>query len=387
MKAITRILATAALAALALAVLVAGPAPASAQAPPAAQPVEGKPIDVVICLDVSGSMQGLIDSARTKLWDIVNDLAKIKPTPKLRVGLYSYGHTNYDPNKGWVRKEVDLTADLDEISLKLFGLTINGGNELVARVCRDAVVDQKWSEDKSALKMIFVAGNEPATQDKQVPLKEVAEKAIAKGIVINPIYCRTQQFPNHQDWQDFATMAGGVFTLIDQNRGVVTINTPHDKELNELGKQLNGTYVFYGKDGKEKQLNQALQDLNAGKQGAGAEAARNATKASGLYRNDTWDLVDRMKNDKNFDLKKVPVEELCDELKKLTPEEREKYVKEMAAKRDGIQKQIAELNVKREAYIKEENKKNASAGDKAFDEAIRAAVKKQAADKGIKVPD
>ena len=58
-------------------------------------------------------MQRLIDSAKIKLWDLVNDLAKAKPTPIVRVGLYSYGHNSYDPKKGWVRKEVDLTDDLD----------------------------------------------------------------------------------------------------------------------------------------------------------------------------------------------------------------------------------------------------------------------------------
>ncbi|MHC4847005.1 MAG: hypothetical protein ACYTEG_00945, partial [Planctomycetota bacterium] len=37
-------------------------------------------IDLAICLDVSGSMSGLINSARAKLWAIVNDLALAKPT-------------------------------------------------------------------------------------------------------------------------------------------------------------------------------------------------------------------------------------------------------------------------------------------------------------------
>ena len=55
-----------------------------------------RPVDVVICLDVSNSMDGLIASAKIKLWDIVNDLAKVKPTPDLRVALYSYGNDGYD---------------------------------------------------------------------------------------------------------------------------------------------------------------------------------------------------------------------------------------------------------------------------------------------------
>src|SRR3954463_3608833 len=88
---------------------------------PAARAADKKAanIDVVICLDVSNSMDGLIASAKAKLWDIVNDLGRAQPTPDLRVALYSYGNDGYDPAVGWVRKEVDLTSDLDEIYRKL----------------------------------------------------------------------------------------------------------------------------------------------------------------------------------------------------------------------------------------------------------------------------
>src|SRR5712692_3967123 len=121
-----------------------------------ANPVDqGQHVDIVICLDVSGSMDGLFNQAKIKLWDVVNDLSRVKPTPQLRVGLYSYGHTTYDPRAGWVRKEVDLTTDLDDVYKKLNGLTINGGEEYVARVCRDALKDQKWAEEKDSLRLIF----------------------------------------------------------------------------------------------------------------------------------------------------------------------------------------------------------------------------------------
>src|SRR6266851_4578417 len=194
-----------------------------------AKPKAAKAVDVVICLDVSGSMEGLIDSARLKLWYIVNDLGKVDPAPKLRVGLYSYGHNTYDSNKGWVRKDLDLSNDLDEVYKKLFGLTINGGEEYVARVCRDAIQEQKWSEEKDALKVIFVCGNEPASQDPHVKLKDVGDLATKKGIVINPIYCGPATDDDARDWKEFSKMAGGRFNSIDHDRGAVAIATPVDK--------------------------------------------------------------------------------------------------------------------------------------------------------------
>src|SRR4051794_21321828 len=76
-------------------------------------------IDLVLCLDVSSSMNGLIQQAKSKLWDIVNEFARAEPTPRLRVALYSYGATRYDPQSGWVRREVEFTGDLDQVSAKL----------------------------------------------------------------------------------------------------------------------------------------------------------------------------------------------------------------------------------------------------------------------------
>jgi hypothetical protein len=344
-------------------------------------------IDVVLCLDVSSSMNGLIDSAKVRLWDIVNDLGKIKPAPNLRVGLYSYGHNSYDRNKGWVRKEVDLSTDLDLVYQKLNGLTINGGTEYVTRVCRDAIVEQKWADGAKTLKLIFVCGNEPATQDKTLPLKTIAKMAIDKGIIINSIYCG-MAYGGGKDWEEFAKMAEGRFSRINQNAGTIVTATPFDKKLAELSGKLNTTYLAYGKERERKARvqNQAAQDSNAAKLAPGVAATRAAAKAGGLYRNSAWDLVDRLKEDPKFDITKIPEKELCDELKKLKPEERVKHVKDMLKKRLTIQKEIAELNSKRIGYIQAEQKKNAKAGDRVFDEAVRGALREQAARKGISIP-
>src|SRR5215208_1243623 len=94
------------------------------------KPAESKPIDLVLCLDVSNSMDGLIDSAKLRLWDVVNEMGKMKPTPRLRVALYSYGCDAYPSGTGWVRKDLDLTDDLDEVYKVLNALRTNGGTEL-----------------------------------------------------------------------------------------------------------------------------------------------------------------------------------------------------------------------------------------------------------------
>ncbi|MFN4261595.1 MAG: vWA domain-containing protein [Gemmataceae bacterium] len=373
------------LALLVLAIAVRGPAVADNQP----IPIQGQPIDVVLCLDTSNSMDGLIASAKLKLWDIVNDLARAKPTPHLRVALYSYGNDGYDAKTGWVRKEVDLTTDLDEIYNKLNGLTTNGGTEYVGRVSRDAITQQQWSNDAKALRMLFVCGNEPANQDPVVRLTDLAKLAKEKGIYINAIYCGNADDSDAASWRQLASLAQGRYININQSSGTVAIATPFDKELAELGGKINQTMVVYGVKAERemKQANQLAQDANAAKAGVAAVAGRTQTKGGALYCTADWDLVDRCKRDPNFDITKVPDDQLSDELKKMKPEERVAYVKQKMAERDAIQKQIEELGAKRQAYINEELKKNRDAGDKAFDAAVRDVLRQQAAQKGIHIPE
>lgn len=360
--------------------------------PPAAEAV-GKPIDLVICLDVSGSMNGLIDSAKIQLWNVVNELARIKPTPNLRVGLYAYGASRYDAKAGWVHKEVDLTEDLDEVYKALNALKTGGGDELVARATKTALDEQKWSADKDALKVIFVCGNEPVNQDKQVTLEDVAAQAKKAGVVVNTIYCKWNHDNEIEGWAAFAKDCGGRHVNIDQNKAAaqVVVKTEFDDQILKLGDELNKTYVAYGKDGKAKADNQKEQDQNAKgaptAPGAAPVAAleRTATKAGALYRNSTWDLVDKMK-EKDFDLSKIKEEDLCDELKKLKPDERLPYLKKKADERESIQKKITDLSAKRQAKIAEElAKKPKTDAEKALDEAFKAVIRDQAKDKGFQV--
>lgn len=353
---------------------------------------KAKPVDVVLCLDTSNSMDGLIDSAKRKLWAVVNDLAKMEPAPALRVGLYSYGNNTYDRARGWVRKEVDLTTDLDEVYKRINGLrcAAPGSDEYVARVTRDALAELKWAGGKDALRLLFVCGNEPVDQDKDVSLESVAERAKAQGVVINTIYCGPANHPEAAGWSAFAARCGGKYANIDQDRGrtEIAIRTPFDAEIEKLGAKINETYLWYGANGAAGRENQLAQDKNAAGAAGGVAAERGVTKASRVYRNAEADLIDRMQSEKDFDLKKIKEADLPDELKKLKPEEREAYLKRKATERGEIQKKIADLGARRAKYIEDERKKQPKpVAEKALDEALRAIIRDQAATKGMKAKE
>jgi hypothetical protein len=367
---------------LSLSALLASLTPLTA-APPAADAT--RPVDVVLCLDTSGSMNGLLDSARRRLWAVVNDMAKLEATPTLRVAVYSYGNNSYDPARGWVRKETDLTTDLDEVHKRLHTLTIASANssELVARVTRDAVADLKWSADANALRLVFVCGNEQADQDTVVSLKDVAASARARGVVVNTIYCGPANHTDAAGWKEFATACDGKFANIEQNRTAAEeIATPFDAEIAKLGVKINDTYLWYGANGRDGALKQLAGDQAAR---GGAAADRAATKAGRFYKNAEADLIDRVCADKTFDLKKLKNEELPEEMRKLKPEDREAYVKKKATEREEIQKKVTDLTTRRALYVEAERKRQPTPpAEKALDEALREILRDQAGSKGPK---
>jgi hypothetical protein len=349
--------------------------------PPIQQSTNGaKRVDLVIALDTSSSMDGLIDAARAKLWDVVNLLAHAKPQPVLRVGLISYGNDGYDAKRGWVRKDAELTTNLDDVYEKLFALRTNGGSEYVARAVHDATGDMKWDQDQGTLKIIFVAGNEPANQDPQIPVERALGEARQKGIFVNAIYCGGDGAYEAAGWRQVASLGSGKYAAIDQNR-MVAIATPMDGELAKLSNELNKTYVGYGGLAKEKADKQGAMDAASGAAGAPVAASRAAAKASTLYRNDEWDLVDARAHGTK-DVKKMKAAELPAPMQRMSEEERGRYLDGKARERGELQKRIADLSQKRDQFIAAERKKQA-AGPKTFDDAVTSSVRTEAESSGF----
>lgn len=336
-------------------------------------------VDVVFCIDRSGSMSGVIQTAKEKVWAIVNDIARIRPTPVLRIGLIGYGSADQE------FKSFPLTDDLDAVygSLMTFQ-TDMGGSEWVGAVVGKATTDMGWSADKDALKIIFVVGNETAMQGTPDNMYTVTvPRAIAKDIVVNAIYCGGPGPDEEATWREVAKLADGVYTVIDESGGAITIETPMDQELAEMNGKLNGTYLPFGAAGAEGQANQAQQDANSHANGAASNMAQRAmAKSWDGYNCARWDLVDAC-GQEGFKLDEVKTEELPEEMRKMSPEERNAHVTAKKAEREGLMKRINELGRSRQEFIDAKVKAEGLTQDKAFDEAVRKAVREQAGRRGM----
>lgn len=324
-------------------------------------------LDLVLALDTSSSMNGLIDGARQQLWDTVAQLGRMEPKPTLRVGLISYGNSGYDAASGWVRIDSDLTTDLDAIYQQLFALRTNGGDEYVARALQTATTRFAWSSEPGTRRMFIVAGNESADQDPKVSLKQAMLDAQALGIQVNSIYCGSESNRESTLWRALAIDGHGKYAAIDHNADVA-VATPVDNQLAALSAALNNTYVAYGARGAGRASNQAAQDKNAATLGATAAAARAVAKSSALYKNAEWDLVDAAKDGK---LSQINEGDLPEELRKLSPTERTAFLQKKAAEREELNRKISELSSQRMEYKKSYRAKSPSKG-KSLDSAMDA---------------
>lgn len=347
-------------------------------------PIASRPVDIAICLDTSNSMDGLIDSAKEKLWAIVNEMAKARPTPDLRVGLISYGNDGYDSSGGWVRLESELTSNLDFLSQRLFGLTTLGGTEYVGRaLLRANQLD--WSQRKDALRMIIVAGNESADQDHEITASTMSRDLRLRGIFVDAIYCGSAEDAISPTWRSLAACGGGEFASIDQNDGTVVVRTPYDSELNQLSRKLSNTFVPLGHKGARAKRMQSDQDTEVRDMSPTAGAGRAAAKASKLYR---WeaDLVDATERGE-MTVAEVPEASLPSELQGMTKDERQLYIDSKVKERKDLREQIEELSQRRDEHVAQEMKAQNLSESAALDSAIRKSIRDKARGAGFAFDD
>ncbi len=338
-------------------------------------------VQIAILLDTSSSMDGLIDQAKSQLWKVVNSFTEAKrdgQTPFVEVALYEYGNSGLSVANQYIRLVEPMGRDLDELSRELFSLKTNGGEEYCGAVIQRALSDLNWDLSRNTYKAIFIAGNEPFTQGS-VDARQACKDALAKGVVVNTIHCGSREEGMQGSWHDGAAIAEGKFLVIDQDRKIASIPAPQDKEISDLGIELNKTYIGYGRKREEAKMKQAAADTDAASETAAAAPVERAiSKASKNYDNRGWDLVDAVRENE-IDLSKIPAEELPENMRGMKPEERTAFVEEATKQRAAIQKKIADLSVARDGFIAKERAKQATAGEKTLDEAMVETTREQAA--------
>ena len=345
-------------------------------------------IQAAILLDVSNSMDGLIEQAKAQLWTMVNVMGKAKcngETPQIEIALYEYGRDNNDLRKGYVKQITPFTSDLDDLSQKLFQLTTNGGQEYCGYVIHTSLNELNWDTTSSNYKVIFISGNEDFLQGN-ISYTLACTEATKKGVIVNTIYCgdRLQGIKEH--WNLLGECGNGSFTNINSDAKPEDIPTPYDSTLITLNHKLNGTYIYYGATGKGKKELQGSMDVANSSISTYAGVNRAMSKSSQNYWNGGWDLVDAKDDDKKI-LEKIDPKTLPDSLQKKNKAELEAIINQKSNERGAIQKEMVEINKKREAYIAEEKIKKAKAGSntKTLESEVEKIIREQATRFNMKI--
>ena len=327
---------------------------------------DGPVIQVALLLDDSGSMEGLINQARSQLWELIGLLGRTTRDGKrthIEVALYHYGDL-----PALVAPLVPLTSDLDLVSERLFSVNGGGGTEACGQVIHQALNQLSWRRDANALRLIVIAGNEAFTQGS-MPWQSAVGAAREAGIVVHTIHCGPRDVGISGQWAAAARAGGGTFTCIDQDARAA-IAAPQDDALSALNTKLNATYVAYGAQGATLQRRQAEQDSNAASNGS--LSSRASAKASSAYTNSSWDVVDAVR-EKRLDVAAAPAADLPAELRDKTPAERTAIIAAKQQERDALQAQIAKLSTERGVWVASQQTTATTLGD-----GLKAAVQAQA---------
>jgi hypothetical protein len=334
-------------------------------------------VELVFALDTTGSMSGLIDGAKRKIWSMAQFIAQGNPKPDVRIGLVAYR----DIGDAYVTRFYDLSDDLDQVFEHLSSFEAAGGGdtpEHVSKALYDAIYRTSWTTDQSALKQVYLVGDAPPHTDYNdgYDYKKIAKHAHELGIHINTIRCGGDP-ETAMVWNQISNAASGEFASIDQSGGVRVAATPYDGELQKLNAALVGTAIGYGSGSVRTEVARKSS-------AAAAMPASEAADRAGFYGakggavGGGGDLVDDVFNGK-VKAKDIKRDALDPVLGAMDEDKREAFVKEKVAARNKIQSEINNIAKQRQEWIK----KNVAAKPDAFDTKVEGALKKQAKSIGL----
>jgi len=346
-------------------------------------------IDVVFVLDTTGSMEGLIATAKEKIWSIATTMASAQQSPDIRIGLVAFR----DRNEEYVTKIVDLSADLDSVYASLMDFQAVGGGdtpESVNRALYDAVHNMDWSQQDNAYQVIFLVGDAPPHMDyDEVRYPEIIAAANEKGIVVNAIQCG--EIPSTvAPWTRIASLGNGTFFQVEQTGGAVAYATPFDTEIAELSAKIDDTRLYFGNDEEKAEMHgkvAATAKLHAGASDA-ARARRGVFNSTDSGRRNLLgenELVSAIESG-SVVLAELDEDVLPEPVADLAPENRQSFVDELLGRREDLQARIQELSGKRDGYI-QKKVKDAGGLESSLDQKLYDAVKEQAGAAGLEYED
>ena len=362
---------------LAAACWLAGSRPAAAETAASRCLPNPEPIDaeVVFVLDTTGSMTGLIEGAKQKIWSIAGGIIQ-RTGGKVRIGLIPYR----DRGDVYVTKYFPLTDNLDQVYSDLQSFWAEGGGdgpESVNQALHEAVTEIQWSRSPRVMRTIFLVGDFPPHMDypDDVKYPESCALAAKRNIVINTVQCGGEPSAT-PPWREIAKLTNGVYTQIGQSGNMRMIETPYDAEIQRINIEITGTILPYGSVRTQAGMRQLVSD-NVGASAAVA-ASRNSFKAKDMAGSALAAPVAGQDLTAEPELlEKLTQEELPEEFRELTQEARQARLDEAVSRRRELNAKLLELDRKRSEYLREAEKSGEEGAPASFDSEVLKSVESQ----------
>jgi uncharacterized protein YegL len=343
-------------------------------------------IEVAFVLDTTGSMGGLIESAKEKIWSVASTMASAQPAPEIRIGLVAYR----DRQDAYITRVVDLSTDLDSMYATLMDFQAEGGGdgpESVNQALYDAVNGLSWSQDPQTYRVIFLVGDAPPHMDYQNDVKwpQTLETARTRGIRVNAIQCG-RNGATTTAWRQIALAGKGSYFQVGQAGSAVAIVTPFDERLAKLSADLDSTRLYYGSaaDRARQQRKLEATDKLHSEASVASRARRAAFNASGSGKANLLgekELVEGVGSGR-VDLDSVPRAELPAPMQAMPAAEQKALIKQTAQRRAKLTKEVQALAKQRADFLKKKVQERGGAKD-SLDAGIYRAVREQGAAAGL----
>jgi Mg-chelatase subunit ChlD/cell division protein FtsB len=343
-------------------------------------------VEVVFALDTTGSMGGLIQAAKEKIWSIATTLAQAQPAPEIRLGLVAYR----DRGDDYTTQVTDLSSDLDSVYATLMDFSAEGGGdgpESVNQALAEAVGQISWSSDQSAYKVIFLIGDAPPHMDYENDVKypQTLATAKAKGIVVNTILAGSDMNTGGI-WKRIAQAGNGHYTQVAQDGNAVAIATPYDDRLAALSAQLDETRLYYGStEEKAKSELKLAATKKLHEKASVASRARRATFNVSKSGKDNLlgegELVEDVTSGR-VDLDKLAPQSLPTPLQAMSPEEQKALIGKTAKRRAELKQEIDQLAKQRTRFLYDKVEARGGASE-SLDQKLYEAIRDQSSSKGM----
>lgn len=261
------------------------------------QKKSGPQIDVVFCMDLSSSSNGLIEQFRNHLWDYWYFFNSCDPKPDYRIGVVAYARPSYGKSNGYSKVIRDLGIDFERMSNTLFKISprVEKGDQFVGAALNTCLNKISWSKNPDARKIIFLVGNGDVYTGKE-NLEDVIGRLNQENIQVYSIYCTA---PGERKailgWQKIAQKCGGkIYSMSLRNQYFDELNGFDMKKFRRLNRKFNNTYLYYGKGGRARWKMLQEEDNHIYIANTEGYRFRSMYKISPDYqkKHESWDLVD-----------------------------------------------------------------------------------------------